>query len=265
MRPVKNALVPAGPLRLERSGEPLVDGTRIALLEAIEATGSITRAAKAAGLSYRTAWLAIDHLNALADESLVERSQGGRAGGGTRLTPYGRRMIEIYRTAAREHAGYLDRLRKGIADFDRFLLLSRKLALRTSARNQLFGTAAGLRKEGLFAEVSLRLKGGELLRSRITCGGLESLGLREGDEAYALIKANWIGLRPAGARLGTGGNALAGTIDAIDAAGGGKEIRVRLGGGNFLVATSPARRAWRPGDPCAAVFRPEDVILGVAR
>lgn len=52
---------------------------RMALLEQIAIQGSITRAAKAAGLSYKAAWDAIDELNNLAEKPLVERSVGARA------------------------------------------------------------------------------------------------------------------------------------------------------------------------------------------
>ena len=57
-----------------------------ALLEQIAVQGSITRAAKAAGLSYKAAWDAIDELNNLAERPLVERSVGGKGGGGARLS-----------------------------------------------------------------------------------------------------------------------------------------------------------------------------------
>ncbi|OXH85109.1 molybdenum-dependent transcriptional regulator, partial [Burkholderia multivorans] len=71
-----------------RAGEQTLGGaTRIALLAAIGDTGSITRAAKAVGLSYKAAWDAIDTMNNLAGEPLVVRSTGGKGGGGTTLTP----------------------------------------------------------------------------------------------------------------------------------------------------------------------------------
>ena len=59
---------------------------RIALLQHIAEQGSITRAAKSAGLSYKAAWDAIDELNNLAQRPLVERSVGGRGGGGAKLS-----------------------------------------------------------------------------------------------------------------------------------------------------------------------------------
>ena len=62
---------------------------RIALLQHIAEQGSITRAAKSAGISYKAAWDAIDELNNLAQTPLVERSVGGKGGGGqTSLQAY---------------------------------------------------------------------------------------------------------------------------------------------------------------------------------
>ena len=52
---------------------------RIALLQHVAEQGSITRAAKAAGVSYKAAWDAIDELNNLAAQPLVERSTGAGA------------------------------------------------------------------------------------------------------------------------------------------------------------------------------------------
>lgn len=62
---------------------------RIELLSRIADCGSITQAAKAIGMSYKAAWDAIDTMNNLAGEPLVERVTGGRGGGGTRLTRRG--------------------------------------------------------------------------------------------------------------------------------------------------------------------------------
>lgn len=259
------AFRPAGRLTFERGDGESLDEARIALLEQIRATGSITKAGKAVGISYRTAWLAVDHLNGLAEAPLVERLQGGSGGGGTRLTPEGEELVRMYRAAAAEHARYLERLRAGLGDLDRFLRLSRKLALRSSARNQLFGTVESVRARGLEAEVVLRLKGKDRIAARITRAGLEGLGLAEGEEAYALIKANWISLgKPA--RAAKGANALACKVHAVAAEGGKAEVQVALPGGTLLVAMvdGPAE-VWKPGAPIAARFRAEDVILGVAR
>lgn len=58
-----------------------------------------------------------------------------------------------------------------------------------SARNQLKATVAAVKKGAVNDEVSLRLADGTTLTSIITETSCESLGLKEGVEAYAVIKA----------------------------------------------------------------------------
>lgn len=70
---------------------------KIALLEAIEATGSITEAAKSLGMSYRRAWLLLDELNRSLRVPAVDSAKGGQLGGGSALTDSGRQVIELYR------------------------------------------------------------------------------------------------------------------------------------------------------------------------
>lgn len=256
-----------GGIWLGRGGESFLDEERFALLEKIAETGSITAAGRAVGVSYRTAWLAVERLNALADRPLVDRSAGGRSGGGTRLTPHGARLVEVYRAAREEHARYLASLRAGVKDFDRYLSLARRISLKTSARNQFFGEVASIRKAGLEAEVALRLEGGPLIRSRITARGLENLGLRRGGEAYALVKANWVSLAAPAAAGRKGMNRLQGRLDSIREAGKATEVMLRLRGGVQVVAVVPTRelrdRGLALNAMAAAVFSPSDVILGV--
>ena len=59
---------------------------RIDILRRIGDVGSISEAARRAGVSYKAAWQAIETLNNLAGAPLVEKVVGGNKGGGTRLT-----------------------------------------------------------------------------------------------------------------------------------------------------------------------------------
>jgi molybdate transport system regulatory protein len=72
---------------------------KVALLEAIEATGSISAAGRAHKMSYRRAWLLIDELNKLFAEPVVAAHHGGTKGGGAALTETGRRIVALYRDA----------------------------------------------------------------------------------------------------------------------------------------------------------------------
>jgi molybdate transport system regulatory protein len=74
---------------------------KIALLEAIGKTGSITAAAKSLDMSYRRAWLLLDELNASLRLPAVNSAKGGQHGGGSALTDRGRELIALYRRIER--------------------------------------------------------------------------------------------------------------------------------------------------------------------
>lgn len=68
------------------------------LLEALEKTGSITKAAAQLGMSYMRAWTLIRTMNQSFHEPLVDAVRGGtRGGGGARLTGMGRKVLAFYR------------------------------------------------------------------------------------------------------------------------------------------------------------------------
>lgn len=83
--------------RVTCGGDIAIGPGKIALLEAIERTGSITAAAKSLDMSYRRAWVLLDETNQSLREFAVDSAQGGERGGGSTLTAAGRRLIELYR------------------------------------------------------------------------------------------------------------------------------------------------------------------------
>ena len=93
---------------------------KIALLEAIEQTGSITAAAKSMEMSYRRAWMLLDALNGALKRPAVDSAKGGQHGGGSALTDVGRQLLASYRrieaTAARAAASDIARLLELLAD-----------------------------------------------------------------------------------------------------------------------------------------------------
>jgi molybdate transport system regulatory protein len=70
---------------------------KIALIEAISETGSITAAAKSLDMSYRRAWLLLDELNRALKKPAVDSAKGGQHGGGSALTDTGLQLIALYR------------------------------------------------------------------------------------------------------------------------------------------------------------------------
>jgi molybdate transport system regulatory protein len=75
------------------------------LLEAIETTGSISSAAKNLGLSYRRAWGMVDTMNRSFREPLVLGAKGGKKGGGSKLTPMGKKLALVYRKMEKKALG----------------------------------------------------------------------------------------------------------------------------------------------------------------
>ncbi|VDY35291.1 Transcriptional regulator modE [Morganella morganii] len=83
-------------LTLKSEGHLFADPRRISLLKQVRATGSISQGAKLAGISYKSAWDAINEMNQLAEETIVDRATGGKGGGGATLTRYGERLLQLY-------------------------------------------------------------------------------------------------------------------------------------------------------------------------
>jgi len=82
---------------IEDDAGVLLSDWRVALLEAIEATGSLARAAERIGVPYRTAWERVRQIEAALGVDLVEAGSGGREGGASRLTPAGRDLVARFR------------------------------------------------------------------------------------------------------------------------------------------------------------------------
>ncbi|MDF0729782.1 TOBE domain-containing protein [Pseudomonas entomophila] len=236
---------------------------RIALLQHIAEQGSITHAAKAAGISYKGAWDAIDELNNLAAKPLVERSTGGRGGGGAKLSAEGERVLRLYQRLQALQAEFLEAAEES-SDLD---LLGR-LMLRTSARNQLQGQVSGLRREGRYDRVSLALGGGLELDALITRDSTERLELTLGSTVVALLKAGWVTLLGLDEAVKPGSNALRAVVeDVLDDEDGASEVRLALGNGQTLCAFAEkdwlAQRQVAAGSDLKVQFHPSFVLLGV--
>ena len=90
-------------------GEAIAIGPgKAQLLEQIEATGSISAAARAMGMSYRRAWLLVDTMNQCFREPLVETAAGGKGGGGARVSPLGHEVLARYNAMERQAAAAVE-------------------------------------------------------------------------------------------------------------------------------------------------------------
>jgi molybdate transport system regulatory protein len=88
-------------LRVLKGNIRAIGPGKIALLEAIRDTGSISAAARKLRMSYRRAWVLVDDLNRRLSKAVVETTPGGRFGGGTTLSPTGHKLVGLYREIER--------------------------------------------------------------------------------------------------------------------------------------------------------------------
>lgn len=85
-------------IRIDLATGDRIGPGKIALLEAIRSTGSISAAARSIGMSYRRAWLLVEEINQALREPAVRAATGGHRGGGAVVTPVGERVVNLYRT-----------------------------------------------------------------------------------------------------------------------------------------------------------------------
>jgi molybdate transport system regulatory protein len=93
-------LTPHVNLWIERDGRVALSRWRVQLLDAVDATGSISAAAERMGVQYRLAWDRLEEMEEGLGMRLVERHVGGAGGGGATVTPVGRNLIERFNAFA---------------------------------------------------------------------------------------------------------------------------------------------------------------------
>ncbi|MGG1949097.1 TOBE domain-containing protein [Trinickia sp. NRRL B-1857] len=266
-----------------RAGQQTLGGAaRIALLAAIRDTGSITSAAKAVGMSYKAAWDAVDAMNNLAGEPLVMRAVGGKGGGGTTLTPRAHRLIETFDAVEREHRKFIERASAAIEHFAGDWALIGRIGMKTSARNQLYGTVSSVKRGSVNDEISLALPGGQAIVAVVTHESTETLGLAVGAPAFALVKASWVMLIADDADAGqplrvSARNQLSGVVTQVTRGAVNAEVSLALDGTagaspdiNSTVVTAVVTNesadtlGLAEGKRATAVFKASSVILGTA-
>lgn len=257
-------------IRLETRLGAVANPRWLALLDAIDASHSITAAAKAAGLSYKAAWDAIDTMNNLAGAAVVRTTVGGKGGGGARVTARGRGLLSTYRAVDAANRQFLAGLNSSSERATRDLKALGRIAMRTSARNQWSGRIVKIRRGAVNDEVEIRLAGGVRIAAIITHESLENLGFETGQDAVALVKASSVivGI-PGGRRLAISArNQLVGTIARVTRGAVNTEVVIALKHGQTVAAiiTNVAARQLKleAGKRALAIFKASSVILGAA-
>jgi molybdate transport system regulatory protein len=104
-------------IRLDLASGARIGPGKVAVLEEIARSGSISAAGRTLHISYRRTWELVEDLNASLGAPVVETAAGGSGGGGARLTELGQAVIARYRAieddcaaAARKHFAALQRI-----------------------------------------------------------------------------------------------------------------------------------------------------------
>ncbi|MDP9065451.1 MAG: LysR family transcriptional regulator [Pseudomonadota bacterium] len=83
--------------RIDFGVDEAVGPGKIALLEHISTSGSLSQAARDLKMSYARAWKLLESLNVCFVKPVAVMSTGGRGGGGAALTAFGGTLIKTYR------------------------------------------------------------------------------------------------------------------------------------------------------------------------
>ena len=140
--------------------------------------------------------------------------------------------------------------------------------MKVSARNTFSGTIVKVTKGAVNAEVILAMTGGDQIVASITNSSVETLALKEGVTAVALVKASWIILAKDldSSKISTR-NVLSGTIHNLQTGAVNSEVEVKLPGGTVLAVVitngSVQRMQLTVGEQVSAAFKASSVILAV--
>lgn len=238
------------------------DPRRIELLKQVKQTGSISQGAKLAGISYKSAWDAINEMNTLADRPLVDRATGGKGGGGAKVTAYGERLIQLFTLLEQIQQKAFDVLQDDVP-LGSLLGAIARFSLQTSARNQLSGTVVGREDRAIVQHVEVLLADGNTrIKAALTEQSANRLALTCGKEVLVLIKAPWIDVTLS---VSEADNQLNGTLTTIEQGETQSEVLIALPGGETLCATLSndrvAEQKLQQGEAVTAHFNADKVII----
>lgn len=232
---------------------------RIDILRRIAQAGSISEAARGAGVSYKAAWQALETLANLAGTPLVEKAVGGSGGGGAVLTAAGQRVLQAAAALAQARQRVLAQLDAGGAAQPG----RAALALRTSMRNQFPCTVGTIKPHQGQVRVQLLLANGDAIHARITRESVQLLGLEPGLDVLTLCKATAVQMAP---RIAPSPrrNVLTGTVTRASRAAGGGEVGLRLASGVQIVGFAAAGHGLKAGQDAMAAVDEAGVVIAAA-
>src|SRR4051812_3324021 len=85
-------------IRIDVKGAEAFGPGKARLLERVQDTGSIRAAAADLGMSYRQGWLLLRAVEETFGAPVLKTATGGKRGGGAELTPFGHKILSLYRS-----------------------------------------------------------------------------------------------------------------------------------------------------------------------
>tara|TARA_B110000438_G_C15684495_1_gene593895 strand:- start:170 stop:991 length:822 start_codon:yes stop_codon:yes gene_type:complete len=251
----------------EAASKPLMLD-QIDLLQAIADTGSITAAAKIAGVSYKTAWDRLERINNLSEQPLIERSAGGSKGGGSILTDYGKKMLNGFKQLQEQHNEFLENLNQQLSSLDDVSKFMKSALLQTSARNQFLGTIAQIETGAVNSEIQVQISNKQRIVAMVTEQSRREMKLVQGLKVIAMIKASSVTLAVGDDLKVSARNVLAGVLVNLDRGAVNSDVTIELAGEKTLSAMitnkSADQLALAEGMVLSALFKASSVILMVA-
>ncbi len=237
---------------------------QIVLLQAIGSEGSITKAAKLIGISYKTAWDRIEAMNNLATSALVIRNAGGAKGGGTKLTENAHLLIRDFLKLKQEHSQLLQKMgHYTLEGRNREQDPSRK----AEKSNQLRGKIIDIVKGAIDSEIIIALGNKAKIVAVVASTSDTYNSLELGKTVVALIDSAWVILSKNPDLKTSARNNLQGRIVRLIKSDVNTEVIIDLGNEKTLrctiTNTSANELELKVQDPVVALFKASSVTLAV--
>jgi len=166
----------------------------ISLIKSLIETGSLNKTAKKINKSYKTVWSDLKILNDFFEQKIFETQKGGVDGGGVFLTEFGINLMKIYDELAKHYDSDLSFLMANLEKNKKVEKYFNRITIKTSARNQFFGTVINVSPKGINSLIEIETEKGDKIKSVVTNESVDVLSISKGNQIYMIFKANWVEL-----------------------------------------------------------------------
>ncbi|MEZ0322986.1 MAG: molybdenum-dependent transcriptional regulator [Hydrogenothermaceae bacterium] len=237
---------------------------RVELLKLIDKYGSILKAAKELGMSYKAAWDMVDAINNLSPKPVVVSLKSGGRGGKTFLTDYGKKLVENYEKIEYFMREFSKHISENIDNVDEFLNNFRRMNMALSARNKILGKVVSVKIGTVSIEVEVEA-GGNRFIALITENAVRELELKPGDEVYIIFKASNVLLSTENGMKLSARNKIKGEV--IEVIEGAVNAEVKIKAGDNVITAIVTREAVKElgidvNSEVTAIIKATDIIIG---